>query len=76
MYAGSSIDVSQGRWPVAGLGRRPGPIRRVVVTLFTVAVEATLVVGLIFLTLAPGADGGRGTGPDRPPAPLTAPHRP
>ena len=76
MYAGSSIDVSQGRWPIAGPSRRSGPIRRVVVILFTVAVEAILVMGFILLTLAPGGDGARGTGPDRPPAPLAAPLRP
>jgi hypothetical protein len=76
MYAGSSIDLRQGRRPIVGLDRRSGPIRRVAVILFTVTVEATLVVGLILLTLAPGADGGHGTGPDRPPAPLVAPHRP
>jgi hypothetical protein len=76
MYAGSSIDVSQGRWPIIGGSRRPGPIRRVAVILFTVAIEAILVLGLILAILAPGADGGHGTGADRPPAPLTAPHRP
>jgi hypothetical protein len=76
MYAGSSIDLRQGRWPIISSDRRSSPIRPVLVTLFTVAVEATLVAGLILLTLAPGAYGGHGTGPDRPPAPLTAPHRP
>jgi|RhiMetdeSRZDD1v2_1073273.scaffolds.fasta_scaffold23649_4 hypothetical protein len=76
MYARSSIDVSPGRWPMVGLDRRSGPIRRVVVILFTVAVEAILVLGFILVTLAPGGDGVRGTGPDRPPAPLAAPHRP
>jgi hypothetical protein len=76
MYARFSINLRQARWTAVDSDRRADPIRRAVVILFTVAVEATLVIGLILLTLAPGAEGGRGIGPDRPPAPLAAPLRP
>jgi hypothetical protein len=76
MFASSSIGVRPDRTAAAtGSDRRSGPIRRVVVILFTILVEAALVVGLILLTLAPSADGGGRTGPERPPAPLSAPHR-
>jgi hypothetical protein len=71
MFASSSIGVRPDRTAAAsGTVRLSGPTRRVVVILFTVFVEATLVVGLILLTLAPSADSGGGTGPDRPPVPL------
>jgi len=76
MYAGSSIDLPQGRLPVIGSDRRPGPVRRAAVYLFTFTVEAILVLGFILVILAPAADGGHGTGPDRPTAPLAAPQRP
>jgi hypothetical protein len=71
MFASSWIGVRPDRTAAAtSSDRLSGPIRRVVVILFTVAVEGVLVIGLILLTLAPSADGGGGTGPDRPPVPL------
>jgi len=57
MFASSSIDRGT---------------RRAIVLVFTIVVEALLVIGLILATLAPGADGGNGSGPDRPPVPLAS----
>jgi hypothetical protein len=71
MFASSSVSVRRERAAAATASDRlSGRIRRVVVIVFTVAVEAALVIGLIYLSLAPSADGGGGTGPDRPPVPL------
>jgi hypothetical protein len=50
-------------------------VRRPLVFLFTIVVEATLVIGLVLVILAPGADGGYKPGPDRPPIPLTSQQR-
>lgn len=71
MFASSEIGIRADRTAATtDSDRRSGQIRRVAVILFTLAVEAILVVGLIYLSLAPSADGGGGTGPDRPPVPL------
>jgi hypothetical protein len=48
---------------------------RTVVVLFTIVVEAALVIGLVLVILAPGTVGGQVGSPDRPPAPLVAPLR-
>jgi hypothetical protein len=75
--AASAIDLPRTRADGATGWTRPTTrIRRAGVFLFTFAVEAFLVVGFILVILAPGADGRHASGPDRPPVPVTATHRP